>query len=362
MLRVIRNMGTLQIDSVNVIARAHEFTLYSRLGAYDPGLVWRALEERRVFEYWAHMASFSPIEDVALLKHRMDRYAERSWEGIREIESKSPGYVEAVYQEVRERGPLTASDLDDPGERRGPWWGWADGKYALEYLFFTGRVSVAHRRNFTRFYDITERVIPAEHLDGPALDEEAAMRELLRRGARSVGVGTLKDLADYYRVLPTRAAPTLDALVKAGEIVEVEVEGWSDPAYLHPEATIPRAVSARSLLNPFDPIVWFRDRTERLYDFHYRIEIYTPAPNRVHGYYVCPFLLGDDLVARVDLKADRKAGALRVPGAFSEDGVDRTHVARELAAELREMARWLGLGEIEVGTKGDLAGELRKAV
>jgi uncharacterized protein YcaQ len=355
-------MGALQIDSVNVIARAHEFTLYSRLGAYDTGLVWRALEERRVFEYWAHMASFSPIEDIALLRHRMDRYARRSWEGIRAIEKKAPGYIDAVYREVAERGPLTASDLDDPGERRGPWWGWADGKHALEYLFFTGRVSVAHRRNFTRYYDIIERVIPAEHVAAPALDEEAAMRDFLRRSARSMGVGTLKDLADYYRVLPTRAAPSLDALVKAGELVEVAVEGWREVAYLHPEATIPRAVSARALLNPFDPIVWYRDRTERLYDFYYRIEIYTPEPKRVHGYYVCPFLLGDDLVARVDLKADRKAGVLRVPGAFAEDGTDPVRVARELAAELQEMAGWLGLEEIEVGEKGDLAGELRKAL
>jgi hypothetical protein len=355
-------MGALQIDSVNVIARAHEFTLYSRLGAYDPGLVWRALEERRVFEYWAHMASFSPIEDFGLLKHRMHRYAEQSWERIRAIEKKAPGYVDAVYRDVADRGPLTASELDDPGKRKGNWWGWADGKMALEYLFFAGKVSVAHRRNFARYYDLIDRVVPEEHLDAPALEEEAAIREFLSRAARSIGVGTLKDLADYYRVLPTRAAPSLDALVTAGELVEVQVEGWSDPAYLHPEATIPRAVSARSLLNPFDPIVWFRDRTERLYDFHYRIEIYTPEPKRIHGYYVCPFLLGDDLVARVDLKADRKAGVLRVPGAFLEDGEDRVRVASELAGELREMAGWVGLGEIEVGKKGDLAGELSRAV
>jgi uncharacterized protein YcaQ len=355
-------MGLLQIDSVNVVERAHHLTLFSRLGPHDPGLLWRALEERRVFEYWARMASFVPIEDFPLYRYRMDRQAVRERKEIEEVEAKAPGYVESVYRQVVEKGPLTVADLDEPGERSGPWWGWADGKLALEYLFSAGRVSVAFRRNFTRFYDITERVIPKQQLEAPAPEREEAQRQLLRQAARSIGVGTARDIIDYYWIRVAEGRPVLDELVDSGELVEVTVEGWPQPAYLHVEAKVPRAIHVRSLINPFDPLVWNRDRIERLHDFTYRIEIYTPEPKRVHGYYVFPFLLGDDLVARVDLKADRRAGVLTVPGAFLEDGVDPAYVARELAVELGEMARWLGLGEIAVGRKGDLASQLRKAV
>lgn len=360
--RSMKTMGVLQIDSVNVVERAHQLTLFSRLGPYDSDLLWRALRKREVFEFWAHMASFVPVADWPLYKHRMESTREHGWRVIRRLREEAPGYIESVYEQLVERGPLKTSDLDDPGERKGPWWGWADGKHVLEWLFESGQAAVAERRNFTRYYDIAERVIPDEHRNAPAVPEEEAHRILLLRAAEKMAVGTAKGLADYFRlpIVPSRVA--VEGLAGAGALVEVEVEGWNEPAYMHPEATIPRSVSARALINPFDPIVWFRERTERLYGFHYRTEIYVPAPKRVYGYYVFPFLLGDELVARVDLKADRKAGRLLVPGAFAEDGADSGFVARHMASELRLMAEWLDLGEIAVGRKGNLARELRSAV
>ena len=355
-------MGILQIDSVNVVERGHQLTLFSRLGPYDSGLLWRALEERRLFEYWARMASFSPIEDFPLYRHRMDRYAKGNWSRIKALNAKAPEFVESVYRQVAERGPITVADLDEPGERAGPWWGWADGKIALEFLFSAGRIAVAFRRNFTRYYDLVERVIPRVYLDSPEPTVEEAQRRLVLQAAKALGVGTAKDLIDYYWIRAAEGKPVLATLVADGSLTEVEVEGWSQPAYLYSQATIPRLVAARALINPFDPLVWNRERIERLHDFHYRVEIYVPAPKRVHGYYVFPFLLGDDLVGRVDIKADRKGGVLRVPGAFLEAGVPPVHVARELAVELAEMARWLGLSDIAVGSKGDLAAHLRKVV
>jgi len=362
--RAIRRVGALQIDSVNVVERAHQLTLFSRLGPYDPDLLWRALRERDVFEYWAHVASFSPIEDWPLMRHRMG--AEREWRAIRRLQSEAPGYIEAVYEQVAERGPLAPAELEDPGERKGPWWGWADGKHVLEWLFMKGRVSVAERRNFARYYDLSEQVIPAEQFEAEPVPEQEAILILLERAAERVAVGTVKDLADYYRLQLSRTslrpADGVARLVEQGRLVEVEVAGVSDRMFMHPEATIPRRVQARSLLNPFDPIVWHRPRIEQLFGFEYRIEIYTPKPKRVHGYYVFPFLLGDELVGRVDLKADRKDGVLRVPGAFVEDGHDPVRVAREMAVELRVMAGWLGLGDVVVGRKGDLAQGLRRAL
>jgi len=366
-VRSIEKMGVLQIDSVNVVERAHQLTLFSRLGPYDPDLLWRALRERRIFEYWAHMASFLPIADWPLYRFRMQRIHGEGWNAIRRLRSEAPGYIESVRRQVAERGPLTTSDLDDPGDRKGPWWGWADGKHVLEWLFETGDLAVADRRNFTRCYDLAERVVPEEHFRAPGPPLDDALRILILRSAERMAVGSSGGLTDYYRVSMIRGlAPKprrlVDALAREGRLVEVDVEGMPGPMYLHPDATIPRRVEARALLNPFDPIVWYRERTERLYDFHYRIEIYVPAPKRVHGYYVFPFLIGDELVGRVDIKADRKAGVLRVPGAFIEEGQDPIRVAREAAIELHEMATWLGLGDVAVGQKGDLATALRRAV
>jgi hypothetical protein len=360
--KAMKTMAVLQIDSVNVVERAHQLTLFSRLGPYDPDLLWRALRGREIFEYWAHMASFVPIGDWPLWKHRMEHQRQHPWRRIHELRDRAPGYVESILQQVAARGPLTPSELDEPGRRQGPWWGWADGKYVLEWLFENGEVAVSDRRNFERHYDLAERVIPDTHRQAPTIPEEEAHRILLLRAAEKMAVGSAKGLADYFRLPIIPARVTVEALARAGALIPVEVTGWDEPLFMHPAATFPRIVQARALLNPFDPIVWFREHTERLYDFHYRIEIYVPAPKRVYGYYVFPFLLGDQLVARVDLKADRKAGVLRVPGAFVEAGHDPKRVARELAIELGEMARWLGLGEIAVGKKGDLAAVLGKAV
>ncbi len=355
-------MAVLQIDSVNVVERAHHLTLFSRIGPYDPELLWRALRERELFEYWGHMASFLPIADWPLFKHRMEAARADGWKAIRRLRREAPGYIESVYAQLVERGPLATSDLEEPGDRKGPWWGWADGKHVLEWLFHSGQATVAERRNFTRYYDIVERVIPEEHRNSPAVPEADAHRLLLLRAAERMAVGTAKGLADYFRlpIIPARRA--VAALADEGALVPVAVEGWGEPAFMHPAARIPRAVDARALINPFDPIVWFRDRTERLYGFHYRIEIYVPAPQRVHGYYVFPFLLGDRLVGRVDIKADRKAGTLRVPGAFLEEGQEAKRVAAAMATELEAMAAWLGLSDVAVGRKGDLATALRAAV
>jgi len=355
-------MAVLQIDSVNVLERAHHLTLFTRLGPFDRRLLDRALEERRIFEYWARMASFSPIEDFALFRPRMESRAAGDWPRMRELSARAPGYVEAVYQQVVERGPVTVADLEAPGARRGPWWGWADGKIALEFLFACGRLAVPFRRNFVRYYDVVERVIPSEYLDGPPMGLADAYRQLLLRAAKAVGVGTARDIIDFFWLRVADARPLLAGLVADGLLAEVDVEGWRQSAYLHPEARAPRTVDVRTLVNPFDPYMWNRERVVRLHGFDYKIEIYVPAPKRIHGYYVLPFLFGDDLQARVDLKAERDASVLRVRAAFLEPGRDGGHVARELAVELGEVARWLGLGSIVVDRRGDLASALRRAV
>jgi uncharacterized protein YcaQ len=360
--RVFDDVGLVQIDSVNVIARAHRLTLFARLGSYDSEVFRRFVEDRRgAFECWAHAASFVSIDQWPWFVHRME--STRPWRSIQTLGREQPGYIEAVLDEVRRRGPLTISDLEDGGGPTGAWWGWKKGKVALEWLFDTGRITSAGRRNgFSRIYDLTERVIPPALLDAPHVSPEEAHRGFVRRAARGLGVGTVKDLADYYRIKVADTKRALESLVGAGELEQVEVEGWSDPAYLDPTISIPRAVDARALLAPFDSLVWYRDRDERLFDFHYRIEIYVPEPDRVFGYYVLPFLLGDRLVGRIDLKADRQAGALRVRGAYAEPWADRQGVARALAGELHEMAGWLGLDEVTVERRGDLADPLRTVV
>ncbi|MDP9495507.1 MAG: winged helix DNA-binding domain-containing protein, partial [Actinomycetota bacterium] len=263
---------------------------------------------------------------------------------------------------VRRRGPLQTSDLDDPGEKGdrtiNPMWNWSHGKVALEMLFVQGRLAAADRRNFVRIYDLAERVIPPAEFDAAVVPREEAQSILLERSARALGVGTADDVADYYRIRMPEARPLLKRLVAEGRLVEVAVPGWDKPALLHPEAKLPRSVQGRALLSPFDNLVWFRDRVERLWDFFYRIEIYVPEAKRIHGYYVLPFLLDGHLVARVDLKTDRKARALLVKGAFAEPGVDLARVGRELGAELEAVAGWLGLERVDVSRNGDLASYL----
>jgi hypothetical protein len=279
------------------------------------------------------------------------------WSSAEQLLADQPGYLDSVLDQVRRNGPLQTSDLDDPGQRNGSgMWNWSNGKFALEMLFVQGRVAAAARPNFIRMYDVPERVIPVEYLEAPAPDQPEAQGELLERSARALGVATADDLADYYRIRMPQARPLIDGLAAQGRLIEVEVPGWGRPAYLHPEASLPRRVEGRAtLLSPFDNLIWYRDRVERLWDFHYRIEIYVPEPKRVHGYYVLPFLLDGDLVARVDLKLDRKAGALLVKGAFAEPDTDIVRVGRELREELERTATWLGVNDLVVSPNGDLA-------
>lgn len=359
--RVVDRIGLVQLDSVNVFSRSHYMPFFARLGGYDRAALdawlWGSGE---MFEYWGHEASLIPTRDHPLWRWRMN--GTFNWERLERIRHEHPEYLAEVLAQVRERGPLKTAELHDPGERDGTsMWGWSKGKVALEALFMGGEVSTAHRRNFIRMYDLSERVIPAEHYEAGDLDRDEAQSLLLLRAAGSMGVATAADIADYPRIRMPEARPLIEALAGAGELVEVEVEGWGRTAYLHPDATLPRRVEGRALLSPFDNLIWFRDRVERMWDFHYRIEIYVPEPKRVYGYYVLPFLLDGDLVARVDLKTDRKAGALLVKGAFAEPDVDRVQVGRELRAELEDVASWLELGEVRVDPNGDLASALSSA-
>jgi hypothetical protein len=299
-----------------------------------------------------------PVDLHPLMRWRMAYWERRlvSWPRLAKVSKERPGYIDWVYQEVVERGPVSAGEVAEDQKRGTEEWGWnwTDAKTALEYLFFVGRVTTATRRNFERLYDLPERVLPERVLKAPTPDEHEAQRELLVRAARLHGVGTLGDLADYFRIKNPQARPRLAELVEDGRLEQVEVRGWTQPAYTVPDVKIPRRMAGAALLVPFDPLVWERERTERLFGFRYRIEIYVPAHKRVHGYYVLPFLLGDALVARVDLKADRAAGVLRVQAAWLEPGAP-AHTAEALAAELTLVMQWLGLDDVVVEPRGDLA-------
>ncbi|MGN6780414.1 MAG: winged helix-turn-helix domain-containing protein [Marmoricola sp.] len=354
--RTGRRTGVLQIDSVNVLQRAHYLPLYSRMGPYDPALLERAAgrSPRRLVEYWAHVAALMPVDLWPVMQHRMRHYRGRGhpWTDARDRE-----LVTSLLAQVRERGASTSRSLDDGLPRRKDHWGWnwSRTKQALEYLFLGGELAVAGRSSaFERLYDLPERVLPAAVLAQPEPTEQEAHRELVRRAARSHGVATARDLRDYYRMPAGQVQPAIDDLVEDGELVPLRVEGWSRPAYLHRDAVLPRTVRARALLSPFDPLVWERERTERLFGFRYRIEIYVPAPERRHGYYVLPLLLGDTIVARVDLKADRRAAVLEVRAAWVEPDAP-ADTAEQLSAELRRLAGWLGLETVVVDARGDLA-------
>jgi len=361
--RTLARTGVLQVDSVNVLQRAHYMPLYSRMGPYDVDLLRRAAEgrPRRVVEYWAHVQAFMPVELWPVMRFRMAHYAEREfkwWPGI------EPTLRQQVLKEVESRGPVTARDLDDgtPRAKDGWGWNWSAARKALDLLYMTGQLAIAGRNSqFEVRYDLPERVLPPDVLAAPALAEDEAVVELVRRAARSHGVASAQCLADYYRIKVAPARAAAEELVAAGELERVSVEGWRRPAYLHRDARLPRRVDARALLSPFDPVVWERDRSEALFDFFYRIEIYTPAAKRIHGYYVLPFLLGDRIVARVDLKADRASGVLRVLGTYAEPCAP-PETAAALGAELWQLAGWLGLDEVVVVPRGDLAAALTAEV
>ncbi len=376
--RVLDRVALLQLDSVNVFCRSHYLPVFSRVGPYPREVLDRLTAHtagpatsaraktpaRELFEYWAHEASLVPVELQPLLRWRMARADDEAWGNMVRAARDFPQFIEDVFDLVAREGPVRAGDtgIPRPDPRAGHMWNWHDGKVALEYLFWSGRVTAARRVNFERHYDLPERVLPADIVGAPTPSVDDAQRELVRIAARALGVATEPDLGDYFRLPRAESKLRVTELVAAGELLPVTVEGWKAPAYLRPEARRPRRVDARALLSPFDSLIWFRERAERLFRFRYRVEIYTPAAKRIYGYYVLPFLLGDSLVARVDLKSDRQAGVLRVPGAFAEPDVDVARVADALAAELSITAKWLDLDGVVVGERGDLAAPLSHAV
>jgi uncharacterized protein YcaQ len=350
--RVLARLGLFQIDSVSAVVRAHYMPMFSRLGPYPTSLIDDAASgrKRRLFEYWAHEASFLPIETWPLMRWRMERARANDeseiYKGLARWAADKGGLIEEIFAEVKARGPIAASQIDG-AKGKGGWWGWSDEKHAFEWLFWAGRITTHSRRGFERLYDLPERVIPPDIFNAPAPTPEDAHRELLRMSARALGVATYGDLRDYFRLSPGDMKGRLEELVEEGELQPVKVEGWKQPAYLHTGARIPRKVHARALLAPFDPLVFERSRAERLFDFFYRIEIYTPAEKRQYGYYVLPFLLGDTIVARADVKADRPAGVLRVLATFAQPGAP-PETAAEMLEEFKLMQSWLGLEQMEV--------------
>ncbi|MBD0861338.1 YcaQ family DNA glycosylase [Gordonia sp. zg691] len=370
--RVVGRTGLLQMDSVNIAARAHFMPLYSRLGPYDPELLHRAAWQpgRRphlLVEYWAHEAALIPVDHWPLFRWRMEEYADGRYRHSREIMRRNRSLAADVRGVIEALGASTPRDIErelgierEPGTA-GSWWQRGEIKHLCEAMFAAGDLSAVRNGNFLRHYDLTERVV-GEQIAARRPDRAAAQRELVAQASRSLGVATIADLADYYRIKTGDARVAVADLLDSGELHQVSIDGWRDPAYLAGGAAIPRRVERSAILSPFDPLVFFRPRAERIFDFRYRIEIYVPEHKRVHGYYVLPYLLGTDIAARVDLKADRKNGRLLVLGAFCEPGHSHGAVAERLAADLRTFAGWLGLGSVAVGERGDLAGELARVM
>jgi uncharacterized protein YcaQ len=365
--RVLRRLHLIQMDSVNVLQRAHFMPLYSRLGPYHPALLERAAYRppRDLFEFWGHEASLIRVDLQPLFRWRMARARDFAWGSMVRIVTEQPDLVAWVLDEVRERGPLTAAAIEHDAPRRTDHWGWnwSVVKQALEWLFYTGQVTAADRTtSFARRYDLPERVLPRAVLETPTPAFEDAMRTLVELSARALGVATEGDLRDYFRLPVAGFKRAVTELAEAGVLLPVTVQGWKRPAWLHAEARIPRWVRAATLVSPFDPLIWERARTERLFDMSYRIEIYVPAAQRLYGYYVLPFLHGDRLAARVDLKADRKAGVLQIPAAWIEPAADADETAAALATELRRLAGWLGLDAVAKPERGDFAGPVSAAL
>ncbi|MFC9436751.1 winged helix-turn-helix domain-containing protein [Nocardia sp. NPDC057030] len=364
-LGVVEKTQLLQLDSVSAVVRAHYAPVFSRIGAYDRSLLedaaWshNARRPRRLVEYWAHEAALIPVEDWPLMRWRMKRFENGRWSAATKVVERNPSLGSDILDVLTEVGPCTAGDVErhlelDKPRGGGSWWNLSDTKTICEQLFAAGALSIDKRVSFARYYDLAERVIPPDIL-ARTVSEEDAIRELLLRAATAHGIGTETDLRDYYRLQRSQTEPAIADLLDAGELHQVEVEGWDKPAYLREGAAIPRRVEGAALLCPFDPLIFFRARTERLFDFHYRLEIYTPEPKRVHGYYVFPFLLNGELVGRVDLRAERAAGRLSVPAAFAEPGHDTPATAHALTESLRDMADWLELDKVVIGSKGNLA-------
>jgi uncharacterized protein YcaQ len=364
---IVRRLGVVQMDSVNVLVRSHYLPLFSRCGPYRRELLEEAAYEpkqRALFEYWGHEASLLPLESYPLFRWRMERArrGEGTWGRLKRFVTEHRETVAAVLEQIRERGPLGAGEIAGASRGPGGWWGWSESKEILEWLFWTGQVTTARRRNFERLYDLTERVLPSALL-AQEVSKEHAQRELMKISARALGVATLRDLRDYFRLPTQDAAQRLKECVEEGELIPVTVEGWKQIAYCHRDATCPRAVSASALLSPFDSLIWERQRTERLFGFHFRLEIYTPAHKRQHGYYVLPFLHEGRLVGRLDLKSDRESGRLQVKGGSVEAGVKESTVIEPLREELSSLAKWLGLETVAITSRrGSLMKILRRSM
>jgi uncharacterized protein YcaQ len=368
--RLISRIQVLQLDSVSVAVRAHYAPVFSRLGPYDRDVLDRAAwshsarSPRLLVEYWAHEAALMSVDDWPLLRWRMQEYKHGRWRT--NIVKKRQQLADDVVAALTQHGPMTAGQIEThvgeerPG-KKGPWWDRSDTKWVTEALFSAGVLTTATRVGFARHYDLTENVLPPDVV-AREVDDDEALRELTLRAATALGVGTEADIRDYFRLSPKLSKPAIAKLVADGELEPVEVDGWNAPAYLRAGQTIPRRDRGTALLCPFDPLIFFRPRVQRLFDFHYRIEIYVPAPKRQFGYYVWPFLLDGRLVGRVDLKAERTRDALHVVGAFTEPEQDKSRVAKALAAELNSMASWLGLAKVSVGSRGDLAKELSRSL
>ena len=358
--RVMGRLKLLQLDSVPVVVRTQYLPPFSRLGCYDRALPDRiAYTDDEWFEAWAHEASLLPVGDEPLLRWQKRRAEQGdTWKNLAELARSEPDYVAEVLAQVAE-GPLTAGELADPRRRDGEWWGSRSlGSIALDWLFRIGAVGIRRRGNFVKEFDLLERIVPPEVRARPTPTVEDAQRALLERSAEALGVGAVGDLIDYYRLPIREGRARLRELVEAGSLETAEVEGWTEPAYLNPEARLPRSVDTLTVLSPFDPIVWNRDRAARLWGFDYRIEIYVPAAKRVYGYYVLPVLHGEQLVARLDIKTDRSGGALRVLGAFAEPDVDHAALAGRLRPHLLELARFVGVDDVSYGDRGDLMAAL----
>jgi len=366
LVKLVERLGVIQIDSVNVVSRTHYLPAFSRLGAYPRDLLediaWG--RKRPLFEYWAHEASLLPLSSQPLFRWRMEdaQAGVGTWKGIAKFLRDRRDFIDRVLDEIATRGPLSASDLEIGHKGEGGWWGWSEAKRAVECLFWAGELTTATRRGtFERVYGLPDKVLPKAVRDAPTPPRDEAQRQLYRIAARAMGIATPKDLRDYFRMPVEGARDRIGELVEAGDLLPVKVKGWRDTAYLDAAARRPRRIDHTALLSPFDNLIWFRERTERMFGVRIRLEIYTPADKRTHGYYVLPFLEGDALTARVDLKADRKAGVLIVQASHAEPWAsDATPV--KLAGELKRMAGWLGLETVRVEKKGDLAGALANAL
>ena len=351
---LISRLGVIQIDSVNVLVRSQELPLFSRLGNHDRNAIPKATESQKIFEYWGHEAAHLPVEIHPLFRWRMEAARlgkARHW-GLTSFYDDNKAFVKRMLKHVEKNGPTTSRELGTRTEKKGTWWDWDESKTALEYLFLTGQLMSRGRgTDFARIYDTPERVLPQRIIDAPTASEHDARKQLLTRSAIAQGVANAGDLADYYRQKPAAVKPLITELLEEGELREVAVDGWTEKAFVHRSAKLPKQLHATALLSPFDSLVWCRPRNERLFDFHYRIEIYTPKEKRKFGYYVLPFMMNGQMVGRVDLKADRANSKLLVHSVHTEKGVKRSTINDSLNNELRAMALWLGLDKV-VNSRG----------